>query len=358
MKKSTLKYRTHININQYQMNKFLTLLLGFLLILSSCTDDEKDITANYTTGTFIVNEGPFMGGTGTITYYDGNNATQDVFEKENNGNVLGNIAQSMIKFSNQYFIAVNNAAKIQVVDAVNFKSAGEIKNITLPRYFAATQNRLFVTSWANDFTTGFIHELDPLNLKVLTSKAINGLAERIIARDNFLFISISSYSSSAFPRNVLVMDINTNTIVDTIQVGDNPSDLTFDKNGDIWVTCSGFTDYTDPALSTLGSIHKISARKSVFSYPISNGSKSIVADKKGENIYYISDEKVLEHNINSSSGADKTVIEGAFYSIGYNKQSEELFLGEKEFQKPGKIEVQLPLTGRIPKKFRVLVYGL
>ena len=32
---------------------------------------------------------------------------KDVFEKQNNGNVLGNIAQSMIKFSDHYFISVN-----------------------------------------------------------------------------------------------------------------------------------------------------------------------------------------------------------------------------------------------------------
>lgn len=331
------------------MNRISTLLVGFLLVFSSCTDEEKDTTSNYVTGTFIVNEGPFMGGTGTITYYDGNNVTQDVFENQNNGNVLGNIAQSMIKFSDRYFIAVNNAAKIQVVDVTNFKSVGEIKNITLPRYFAATQNRLFVTSWASDFTTGFINELDPVNLKVLSSKAINGLAERIIARDNFLYVSISSNSFSALPRNILVMDINTNNIVDSIQVGDNPSDLTFDKNGDIWVTCSGFTDFTDPTLSTSGSIHKITGRKSVFSYPILNGSKSIAVDKKKENIYYISNKKVLEHNINNTSGADKTVIEGAFYSMGYNNRSEELFLGEEEFQKSGTIEVINPITKTIKR---------
>ncbi|MBK8626696.1 MAG: hypothetical protein IPN86_14360 [Saprospiraceae bacterium] len=38
-----------------------------------------------------------------------------------------------------------------------------------------------------------------------------------------------------------------------ITVGDNPNDIVGDKNGDIWVLCSGFNVWTNPSLNTSGS---------------------------------------------------------------------------------------------------------
>ena len=81
------------------MNKLIIATICFIFTILACSKDENSVSNNYATGTFVVNEGPFQTGTGTITYYDGTNAFQNVFEKENNDNVLGNIAQSIIKFN-------------------------------------------------------------------------------------------------------------------------------------------------------------------------------------------------------------------------------------------------------------------
>ena len=150
------------------MNKLIIASICFIFTILACSKDENSVSNNYTTGTFVVNEGPFQTGTGTITYYDGTNAIQNVFEKENNDNVLGNIAQSMIKFNDKYFISINNANKIQIVNAKTFRAIGSIK-VILPRFFAANNTKLYVSSWELGLKSGAINEIDPTNFKIIKS---------------------------------------------------------------------------------------------------------------------------------------------------------------------------------------------
>lgn len=315
------------------MKRFYPLILFFLVLLFSCTKEEDIKSTTYDTGTFIVNEGPFGSGTGTISYFDGTILTQDIFGLQNNGNALGNIAQSMIKVEGKYFIAVNNADKLQVVNSSDFKTVGEITNIPLPRYFASAGNKLYVTSYSKDFTKGAIHQIDPTNLKISQTITINGLAERVVSQGDLIYITITSNAYDVFPRNILVLDTKNNIFTDTLVVGDNPNDLIFDKNGDLWVICSGFTDWTNPALNTSGSLHRIKNGASVQNFTLPNGAKGLAIDAKGEKLYYLADGKVWERNL---AGDAKVITEGTYYAIGLDKKANKLYLSDAlDFQKQG-----------------------
>ncbi len=328
------------------MNRFIPLLFCFLITIISCTKDEDIKTTLYETGTFIVNEGPFGSGTGTISHFDGTKVTQDIFGKENNGNSLGNITQSMIKMNDKYFIAVNNADKIQIVNTKDFKNVSDIPNIPLPRYFCTSGNKLYLTSWSKDFTNGAIIQIDPVNLKVLSTIPIKGLAERVLAKNDLIYITVTSNPFDIFPRSVLVLDTKSNTFIDTITVGDNPNDIVEDKNGDIWVLCSGFNVWTNPSLNTSGSLHKIQNGQSVLNYTLPNGAKGLTINKNGDKLYYLVDGKAMQRNI---EGVEKSFADGNFYSIAFNKSTNELFLSDAlDFQKPGiVIIIKEDLTSRL-----------
>lgn len=341
------------------MNKLIIAFICFIFTILACSKDENSVSNNYATGTFVVNEGPFQTGTGTITYYDGTNAIQNVFEKENNDNVLGNIAQSMIKFNDKYFISINNANKIQIVNAKTFKAIGSI-DVILPRFFAANNSKLYATSWSEDFTTGAINEIDPIKFKVIKSIVINGLVDKMVIKNDLLYATIGSSAGDVHPNHVIVLDTKTNTITDTIAVGDNPNDLVIDKNGDIWVICSGFGAWPDPNLATAGSMHRISGSLSAYNYALPTDTKGIAIDNAGEYIYYLSDGKVLQHAVSNTTTVDKEITTGYYYSIGLNKDTDELFLGNPlDYQGTGKIDIIHPVTlkrkeftsGIIPSSF-------
>ena len=84
-----------------KVTQLYTLLLTALWLFSSCNttttcEDCPLPNGDYSSGIFVVNEGPF-GGTGTISWY--NPATGEVqdsiFEKANNGAKLGQFVQSL-----------------------------------------------------------------------------------------------------------------------------------------------------------------------------------------------------------------------------------------------------------------------
>ena len=198
--------------------------LLFTFVIFSCSKDDNKSTFDYSQGTFIVNEGLFNSGTGTITYLDENEKIDDIFAQQNPGLLLGNIANSMIKHDGKYFIAVNNGARIVVVNAADFNYLGEIK-IDLPRYFVSANDKLYVTSWSSDFSSGFINLIDSKSLSITKSTPVNGLVEKMIAKDNFIYSTVSTNEWDELNHHVVQYDIQKDVIIGNIEVGDNSNDL-------------------------------------------------------------------------------------------------------------------------------------
>lgn len=333
------------------MHKFISIFtIAITIFFSSCTKEDSSSSAiDFSNGSFVVNEGAFSGGTGTITFYNGTLPIQDVFGKQNNGAALGNIGQSMIKFGNFYFIAVNNADKIEVVNVSDFKSKATITGINLPRYFAANDTKLYVSSWNKDFATGSVNEIDPINFKILKSIPVTGLVEKMIIKNDIIYATVSATSTDILSKHIIMIDAKTNTLLDNIEVGDNTNDLVVDKNGILWVLCSGFNNWLDPSLNTPGSLNKVG--DDVQTMSIANGAKGLVIDKEGQNLYYLAGGKVWQHDITTSITQEIKELSGNYYSIGLKKSTGQLFLADAvDFQQPGTITIFHPVA-KLKKEF-------
>ncbi len=335
------------------MNKFLVVLIGFIFIFSSCEKERVQFDNNFSTGIFVVNQGVFNGGTGTITYRNeaSNLTISDVFASQNGGKVLGNVAQSMIKFDDKYFIAVNNAAKIQVVNAADFKIVGEIP-IELPRYFATDGTKLYVTSYNTDLASGKISEIDTKNFTISSSISVSNLPENLLFTGEKLYVTlVSPFGQSS--RDLVVVDTKTNQISKTINVGDNPNSIVKDKNGDIWVICRG--NGFDPINSTLGSLHRLRDDQKVASFTLSNGANGLVVDNDGDRLYFLMDGKVMAHDISDSTFEDESIYDesiddGKFDAISYQPSTNRIFLSDvKDYSSAGEILIinsETKSTGR------------
>ena len=144
------------------MKKSIFLLLLTSLVACSCGDDLMTGGVQYDRqgeGVFICNEGNFMYGNASLSYYDPEKREADnqVFYNANNF-PLGDVCQSMSIIGGRGFVVVNNSGKVFVIDINTFKYLGVIKGLTSPRYIQqVSDDKIYIS----DIYSPFIAIADP-----------------------------------------------------------------------------------------------------------------------------------------------------------------------------------------------------
>lgn len=306
--------------------------ISVFLSLTSCDGDENsDNVSDYSTGAWIVNQGKFQDGTGTLTYYNEDVVVQDVFGKENNGAFLGNIVQSIIKVNQKYYIAVNNADKVVVVDAQSFQFITEIA-VDYPRYFASEGNKLYVSSWNKDFTRGAVYELDTDTDVIKDRIDLPKTAEGMTISNNQLFVALTDVTLKS--KDIAIIGISDNTVIKTMEVCDNPQTAVTDLRGEVWILCAGHSDWQNPENNTAGALVQMSPDHQNVSkfnlggfYLATNGDKS--------RIYVSNGQKISDFTISRSGVVRNLDIGSRHYGIGVSPITQKLFATTSDFASRG-----------------------
>jgi hypothetical protein len=322
-------------MSNFSFGKF-SLFIFFTLLISSCQpDDPIVINDTFSKGVFVVNQGPFQTGTGTITYKADNivEPDQDIFGQNNAGSVLGNIAQSMIKFDNKYYIAVNNANKVIVTDE-KFKLLATINDVALPRYFATDGTKLYLSTWGADFASGKIVEINTATNTIKTSINVGNAPEQMLIDNGKLYVTLSSpYGGDS--DSIAIINIATNVISEKKFVGDSPTAIAKDANGDIWVLCSGNYAF-NPADNTNGALVNIN-KPSTKTFILNNGASSLVTNVAKDKLYFISGDKVNDHSIDASTLSTTFVYQGNAYALGVSTDDVLHVADPKDYKSQGVI---------------------
>lgn len=298
-----------------------------VIFISGCKpNDNEPPKGAYETGVFITNEGPFGSGTGTVSFY--NRATGEVsnniFEIVNN-RPLGNVVQSMEVHNGKAYIVVNNAAKVEVVNAGDFVSAGVIDNVGVPRFFLGIDdNKGYVSDWNSG-----IKVINLSNNLVSATIATGGTgAEQMAKSGNEVFVA--NLGGFGLDSTVAVINSLNNTLVSTINVGHRPQSLVTDANGKLWVLCSGNQDWLNPANDTPGKLVRINtstkAVELTLTFPsASDHPLSLTTNAAKNKLYYSLNGAVYETGISATSLPSVPVINRAFYNIGIDPETGYLF---------------------------------
>ncbi len=351
---------------------FLITLLAASIIPSGCSKepirevivDPGDTTkaSTYENGVFIVNEGNYNWGNASVTFLNNSNNTviQDIFNKSNNRS-LGDVAESMTISGGLGYLVINNSNRIEVVSLKDFKSVKSISGLNSPRYLQLVDsNKAYATNLQN-----YISIIDLHSNSVTGTIKTTSWTENLIRYGKYMLVtSIGSFNQpSAFRKaQILVVDTETDAIIDSIQSGKEPIGIVLDKKQKVWVLCSGgYDNFESPSLIRINPELRIIEK--VFTFPDPKALPSrLCMNSTGDTIYYLKG-GVYQMPVTSAALPEKPLIaaEGRlFYGLNIHPTTGRIYVSDaKDYVQNGtayQYSVQGDLikqyvTGRIPGSF-------
>jgi len=311
------------------------IVLASLIFYNGCKKEEDQPQprpqGKYETGVLISNEGPFQTGSGSITYFD--RLTGDIEKKifENvNGYKLGNIVQSIEYFSDRIFIVVNNSNKVEVVNSGTFESIATIENITSPRYFLGINDqKAYITSWANEVSV-----IDLTSYTTLKTIPTQTGPEKMTMIGNKVFIL--NQGGFSVDSTITVIDADSDNVLETIYVYPKPTGIQADKNGKVWVICSGkgwngFPQTGDSEGHLLCINPDDFSIEKDIAFPTSdNHPDKLVINDWRDRLFYIMPEGIYDFPIEADNlnNAPFLAINKMVYQIGFNPMEGYLYLSD------------------------------
>ena len=219
------------------------LFLSVSLLMISCEDDPKP-SGKYDNGAFIVNEGAFLAGNGSITFYNfaADEAEQNIFLNDA-GTFAGDVVQSMTFHDDVALIVVNGDSKIEIANNATFESIETITDVLIdkPRYIQVIDDKAYISVWGAydqffSLIDSYVLVYDLNTGSVVTTIDTDEGTENLLYTGNKLFASNFNYGSS---NTVSVINPANNTLIDNVELSAGPAGMVTDANGKLWIVCVG-----------------------------------------------------------------------------------------------------------------------
>lgn len=324
--------------------KWVALLL-LMLQVTACMewDYGKEESFNLSTrGLFITNEGNFQYGNATLSYYnpDSRIVENELFYRAN-AMKLGDVAQSMTIRGGTGWIVVNNSHVIFAIDVETGKEIGRITNLTSPRYMHflsdekayVTQiwdNRIFVVNPSTFEITGYIQVPD------MTME--QGSTEQMVQYGGYVYVNCWSYQNK-----ILKIDTVTDTVVDELIVGIQPTSLVMDKNNKLWsVTDGGYEGspygYEAPSLYRIDTESFVIEKQ--YQFELGDAPSEVQLNGNKDKIYWINDD-IWEMDVNSDTLPAKPFLQARgtiYYGLTVDPLNGDVYVADAiDYQQQGLI---------------------
>lgn len=241
-------------------------------------------------GLFITNEGQFMYGSASLSYYDPERRTveNEIFSRAN-GFALGDVAQSMVIRKGTGWVVVNNSGVIFAIDTETFREVGRITGFTSPRYihFLSDEKAYVTQLWDPR-----IYIVNPRRFEITgyidtDMDFETGSTEQMVQYGKYVFTNCWSYQN-----RLLVIDTDTDRVCDQIEVGIQPTSLAIDCNGKIWtITDGGYEGspygYEAPSLYCIDAATRKVEKQ--FRFTLGDAPSEVHLNGAGDTLYFIND---------------------------------------------------------------------
>lgn len=281
-----------------KLNRLLQFIFGFVLLFSiSCTSDYEEVIPEitYQNGFFITNEGNFGKPNADVTFLtrDLSLMQNEIYKAKNNKENLGDVLQTMVLSGDKAYLLLNNSNKIQIVDRVTFKKAGEITaQLNNPRYMAIANGNIYVS---NDKYGGEkfvnVYKLSDNSFVKKIDFTSTSTVERVVEAGGNIFVQNASYG---FGNTITKINTTTNAIEGAplaMPNGDITKTVTYNNN--VYAIAQGTADSYIYQINPAGSIVKTTTLTG-----IANGTNLQI---DGGRFYFTSSNKVYSMDMNATA---------------------------------------------------------
>jgi len=302
-------------------------------MLASCNPDNPGDSdeSGFQHGAFITNEGAFGNSNGSVSYLrqDSSESVNHLFEMVN-GRPLGDVVQSFSIAGTKGFIVVNNSQKVEVVDLKSFESIGIIDGLEYPRYILAVNEEKAYLSVGN--FTGQILVIDVATHRITdTIPCGMGPEHMILYNDQVIVANSGGWGNDS---TLTVIDTHSDKVIATWNTGKNPTDMVIDRNDNLWVLCKGKVVWEgwNIAFESGSSLWVGNPDNGEVIREISIGSigdfywpQSIGIDPKGKNIYFLEAGGLYVINYQEQTQNPEALVAKTFYGFGVDPETGRIY---------------------------------
>lgn len=221
--------------------KWTVLVMASMVVVACEDDDTQGVNKpmDLTEGLFVVNEGNWGSGNSTLSYY--NPQTREVSNEVfylANGMKLGDLAQSMTVDGDVAWVVVNNSNVVYAMDATTMKELGRIdEGLVSPRCVCAvSDDKLYITQmYSNTIAVADAKSYEVVDyIECPDMSQQDGSTEEMVFDGRYVYVSCWS-----FQKDILKIDAQSDEVVESIEVGIQPSSLVLDAKGKLWTLTDG-----------------------------------------------------------------------------------------------------------------------
>ncbi len=227
------------NMRSVKLLALLSLLLTIVAGCDSSGNEEPDATIH---GVYVVNQGVFPAGPGSVTVYDPETKATSSMTIE------GATAQGAALQGKMLFVAANSGNRIDIFNVDTKQRTGQIASNLLisPRYLAFSgPTTAYVTNLygaVGSFAGGVVSVLDLTTGTVVKNIPVGENPEGITVAGDHVFVANHGFGADS---TVTVISASSNTVIKTLDVCQGPRTLLVDRQDDVWVFCTGRTLYDE-----------------------------------------------------------------------------------------------------------------
>jgi len=332
-------------------------LVSTVLFNIACSSDDEIIEAQpkgaYQEGIFISNEGGFTTPTAEVSFTSNDLATVEnkIYSANNNGEVLGNVLQT-VGFSGDYAYLVSNVPnKIDIVNRYTFKKQATVtSNLDGARYIAFSGTQYYVTN--NNFNNSIklnVYSTD--NNSFVKSISFSRAAEKVVEANGNIVVQTdgitydANYNELPTGYTITIVKPSTNTVDKTVTLPSNGiiRDLV-SYNGDAYALASDNTN---------SYIYKINSASGAFTTTTLTGIPKVQRLRIESNKFYFvnSSNKIYSMDINSTTVPTAPLLTAPGYLYGFNVIDGRIYTSDASFTADSKVYVYSAGNGSLIKSF-------